>query len=148
MSKTLTEQQKAFIHNFTTKAVGNAKKSAELAGYKHPAQQGYELKNKLSVEIDEANRKLLQGNVPLAIQTLKELIEDTKTPSSVKLGAVNSILDRNNYTGTIKTEDVTQKKTDEQLQTELQHLLNTIDTSKVPIVEVIAIDDTDEDTKH
>ena len=117
-----------------------------MAGYKHPAQQGYELKNKLAQEIDEANRKLLQGNVPLAIQTLKDLIEDAKTPGSVKLGAVNSILDRNNYTGVIKTEDVTQKKTDEQLQVELQHLLNTINTTQ-PIVQVVEIDDTD-DTKH
>lgn len=146
MSKSLTTQQKAFIENFTIKAPGNAKKSAEMAGYKHPAQQGYELKNKLAQEIDEANRKLLQGNVPLAIQTLKDLIEDAKTPGSVKLGAVNSILDRNNYTGVIKTEDVTQKKTDEQLQVELQHLLNTINTTQ-PIVQVVEIDDTD-DTKH
>ena len=146
MSKSLTTQQKAFIENFTIKAPGNAKKSAELAGYKHPAQQGYELKNKLALEIEEANRKLLQSNVPLAIQTLKDLIEDAKTPGSVKLGAVNSILDRNNYSGVIKTEDITQKKTDEQLQTELKHLLNTLDT-KEPIVQIV-LEDEEKAIKH
>ena len=146
MSKSLTTQQKAFIENFTIKAPGNAKKSAEMAGYKHPGQQGYELKNKLALEIEEANRKLLQANVPLAIQTLKDLIEDSKTPGSVKLGAVNSILDRNNYSGVIKTEDVTQKKTDKQLQTELNHLLSTL-KNEAPIIEIIQ-EDPEKDTKH
>ena len=84
--------------------------------------------------------------MPLAIQTLKDLIEDAKTPGSVKLGAVNSILDRNNYSGVIKTEDITQKKTDEQLQTELKHLLNTLDT-KEPIVQIV-LEDEEKDIKH
>ena len=84
--------------------------------------------------------------MPLAIQTLKDLIEDSKTPGSVKLGAVNSILDRNNYSGVIKTEDVTQKKTDKQLQTELNHLLSTL-KNEAPIIEIIQ-EDPEKDTKH
>ena len=56
-------------------------------------------------------------------------------------------MDRNNYSGVTKIEDVTHNKTDEQLQTELKHLLDTIDTAQAPIVQVIEVDD-NEDTKH
>ena len=145
MAKTLTEQQKDFVENFTTKAPGNATKSAELAGYKHPRQQGYELKNKLANEINEANIKLLSSQVPLALNQLSQLLTDNKVSASVKLGAVNSVLDRNNHTGVIKTEDVTHKKTDEKLKQELKHLLDTLDTTE-PEVQVLV--DVATDTTH
>ena len=147
MSRILTKQQILFIENFTGQCGGNSKKSAELAGYspRTAKQQGYQLKKQLSLEIEEKNRQLLNGAVPLAIKTLRDLIEDNKTAGSVKLGAVNSILDRNNYSGTTKIEDVTHNKTDEQLQTELQHLLSTIDKS---VIKIELDSKTDEDTKH
>ena len=147
MTKSLTERQILFIDNYTGQCQGNATQSAIKAGYsdKTAKQQGYQLKQLLSLEIEEKNRQLLNGAVPLAIKTLRDLIEDSKTAGSVKLGAVNSILDRNNYQGTTKIEDVTHNKTDEQLQTELQHLLSTIDKS---VIKIELDSKTDEDTKH
>ena len=147
MTKSLTERQILFIDNYTGQCQGNATQSAIKAGYsdKTAKQQGYQLKQLLSLEIEEKNRQLLNGAVPLAIKTLRDLIEDSKTAGSVKLGAVNSILDRNNYSGTTKIEDVTHNKTDEQLQTELQHLLSTIDK---PIIKIELDSKIDEDTKH
>ena len=147
MNKSLTKQQLSFVDNYTGQCGGNATQSAIKAGYsnKTAKQQGYALKKQLSVEIEEKNRQLLNGAVPLAIKTLRDLIEDSKTAGSVKLGAVNSILDRNNYSGTTKIEDVTHNKTDEQLQTELQHLLSTIDKS---VIKIELDSKTDEDTKH
>ena len=146
MSKHLTKQQISFIDNFTGQCGGNATQSAIKAGYsdKTAKQQGYQLKKQLSLEIEEKNRELLNNNVPLAITTLRALIEDSKVSASVRLGAINSVLDRNNYSGVTKIEDVTHNKTDEQLQTELQHLLSTIDK---PVIK-IELDNKEEDTKH
>ena len=135
MRKTLTEQQKRFIEAFTSEARGNASKSAKIAGYKHAKVQGYQLKNQLAKEIEEANRKQLSSSVPLAIQTLRDLIESETTPSSTKLGAVNSILDRNSYSAQYsKTEDMTNKKSDEQLEQELEYLLKSL--KAVPVIQV------------
>lgn len=126
MSRMLTEQQKRFIEYFSQ--TGNATQSAIKAGYseKTAEQQGYELKNKLSNEIDDATRKLLSSAVPMAVDKLKSLIEGDKISPSVKLGAINSLLDRTGYQTTHKVEDVTGKKTDEELRQELQHLLGAV----------------------
>ena len=52
MGKILTELQKEFVKHFSQ--TGNATQSAVKAGYskKSAEQQGYELKNKLSLEIE------------------------------------------------------------------------------------------------
>ena len=128
----LTEQQKRFIEYFSQ--TGNATQSAIKAGYseKTAEQQGYELKNKLSNEIDDATRKLLSSAVPMAVDKLKSLIEGDKISPSVKLGAINSLLDRTGYQTTHKVEDVTGKKTDEELRQELQHLLGAVRIVNLP----------------
>ena len=126
MTRTLTDQRKRFIEYFSQ--TGNATQSAIKAGYseKTAEQQGYELKNKLSTEIDDATRKLLSGAVPMAIDKLKSLISEDKISPSVKLGAINSLLDRTGYQTVHKVEDITGKKTDQELQAELNHLLSTL----------------------
>ena len=124
--KTLTDKQKQFVQNFSQ--TGNATQSAIAAGYS-PAtaeQQGYELKKKLAVEIDDATRQALGGAVPMAVEKLQSLISDDKVSPAVKLGAINSILDRTGYQTVHKVEDVTKQRTDEELQTELQHLLESM----------------------
>ena len=126
MYRELTDKQKAFIEYYSQ--TGNAKASAIKAGYseKTAEQQGYELKNKLSHEITEHTRKLMASAAPLAIDKLIKLVEDEKTTQSVKLGAINSLLDRTGYQTVNKIEDVTNKKTDEELQHELGKLLSVI----------------------
>ena len=133
MGKILTEQQKAFVQHYSQS--GNAKQSAIKSGYseKSAEQQGYELKNKLALEIEDATRKLMVSAVPMAVDKLKALAEDERVSPSVRLGAINSILDRTGYQTTHKVEDVTGKKSDEELQTELNHLLSAIMVDKKDI---------------
>ena len=69
---------------------------------------------------------------PLAIDKLIKLVQDEKTTQSVKLGAINSLLDRTGYQTVNKKEDVTNKKSDEELQQELNHLLSTIKVGTTP----------------
>ena len=139
--KTLTDKQKAFVDYFSQS--GNATQSAIKAGYS-PAtaeQQAYELKKKLANEIDEATRAALGGAVPMAVEKLQSLITDDKVSASVKLGAINSILDRTGYQTVHKVEDVTKQRTDDELQAELDHLLRSMGlNSAAGLVE--------EDTKH
>ena len=124
MGKILTEQQKMFVQNFSQ--TGNATQSAIKAGYspKTAEQQGYELKNKLAHEIETATKKLIASAVPMAVNKLQDLVEDPKVSASVKLGAINSILDRTGYQTVHKVEDVTGKKSEEELEVELKNLLS------------------------
>ena len=124
MGKILTEQQKMFVQNFSQ--TGNATQSAIKAGYspKTAEQQGYELKNKLAHEIETATKKLIASAVPMAVNKLQDLVEDPKVSASVKLGAINSILDRTGYQTVHKVEDVTGKKSEEELEIELKTLLS------------------------
>ena len=133
MGKILTEQQKAFVQHYSQS--GNAKQSAIKSGYseKSAEQQGYELKNKLALEIEDDTRKLMVSAVPMAVDKLKALAEDERVSPSVRLGAINSILDRTGYQTTHKVEDVTGKKSDEELKTELNHLLSSIMIDKKDI---------------
>ena len=130
MGKILTELQKEFVRHYSQ--TGNATQSAVKAGYsaKSAEQQGYELKNKLAGEIDDATRRLMASAVPMAVDKLKSLAEDVKISPSVRLGAINSILDRTGYQTTHKVEDVTGKKSDEELQKELEHLLSAISVDR------------------
>lgn len=52
-----TEQQQTFVEQFCMH--GNAAKAAEVAGYSHPKQRGYELKNKFAKEIEDRTKKAI-----------------------------------------------------------------------------------------
>ena len=130
MGKILTELQKEFVKHFSQ--TGNATQSAVKAGYsaKSAEQQGYELKKKLANEIDQATKQVLSSSVPMAIDKLQSLIIDDKVNPSVKLGAINSILDRTGYQTVHKVEDVTKQQSEEELQVELNHLLQNLKTTE------------------
>ena len=124
--KTLTDKQKAFVQNFSS--TGNAKQSAIAAGYSEATaeQQGHNLKNQLAEEIDQETRRLIGSSVPLAVDKLRQLLTSDKTPANVQLGAINSILDRTGHQTTHRVEDVTNKRSDEELKQELAHLMSTL----------------------
>jgi tRNA/tmRNA/rRNA uracil-C5-methylase (TrmA/RlmC/RlmD family) len=69
----------------------------------------------------------------MAVDKLKKLVEDERISPSVRLGAINSILDRTGYQTTHKVEDVTGKKSDEELESELKHLLSAISVDKMDV---------------
>jgi phage terminase small subunit len=120
---TITEQQETFIEQYILH--GNAARAAESAGYAHPKQRGYELKNKFASEIEERTKKMIKDAVPSAMRMLQRLAEEAES-ESVRLGAVKDILDRAGLKPTEKIQQeisqVEQKSTEE-LQKELQALL-------------------------
>jgi phage terminase small subunit len=118
-----TEKQETFIEQYCLH--GCAAKAAQIAGYSHPKQRGYELKNQFSKEIEARTRKLIQDCVPGALSQLKSLSEGAES-ESVRLGAVKDILDR---AGLKPTEKIKQEvshveeKSTEELQRELEALV-------------------------
>lgn len=147
-TKTLTDKQLLFIQNFSSS--GNATRSAIDSGYslKTSEQIGYQLKKQLANEIDIATRSLLGSFVPMAVNKLQSLILDSQVPASVKLSAINSILDRTNYQSITKIEDVTNRKTDHELELELANLIQGLRSEPIEILEQSAVDTLDKDTKH
>ena len=118
-----TEKQETFIEQYCLH--GCAAKAAQIAGYSHPKQRGYELKNQFSREIEARTRKLIQDCVPGALSQLKSLSEGAES-ESVRLGSVKDILDR---AGLKPTEKIKQEvshveeKSTEELQRELEALV-------------------------
>ena len=125
--------EKSFVENFTL--TGNATESAKLSGYseKTAKQQGYQLKERLKDHIDKAIKDKMRSSVPIAVETLQKLIQDSKIPPSTRLQAVNSLLDRTGLgtSSTTHIEDITHKRSSEDLKQELNHLLNTLSIVKV-----------------
>jgi hypothetical protein len=104
---------------------GNAAKAAEVAGYSHPKQRGYELKNKFAKEIEDRTKKAIKDSIPAAIAMLNHLMNNAES-ESVKLGAVKDILDRAGMKPTDKVEQTVtsvEGKSTEELQQELESLI-------------------------
>ena len=118
-----TEQQQTFVEQFCMH--GNAAKAAEVAGYSHPKQRGYELKNKFAKEIEDKRKKAIKDSIPAAIAMLNHLMNNAES-ESVKLGAVKDILDRAGMKPTDKVEQTVtsvEGKSTEELQKELESLI-------------------------
>ena len=147
-TKNLTDKQLLFIQSFSS--TGNATRSAIDSGYssKTAEQIGYQLKKQLANEIDIATRSLLGSAVPMAVNKLQSLITDSQVPASVKLGAINSILDRSGYQSIHLIADVTNNKTDKELELELANLMQGLRSEPIEILEQSAVDTLDKDTKH
>lgn len=126
--------EKSFVENFTL--TGNATESAKMSGYseKTAKQQGYQLKERLHSEIDRAIKDKMRSSVPIAVETLQKLIQSEKIPPSTRLQAVNSLLDRTGLgtSSTTHIEDITHKRSSEDLKAELNNLLHTLSIVKVP----------------
>tara|TARA_R110001606_G_scaffold384356_1_gene547166 strand:- start:103 stop:564 length:462 start_codon:yes stop_codon:yes gene_type:complete len=136
--KSLTDKQKAFVQNFSS--TGNATQSAISAGYSAATaeQQGYTLKKQLAQQIEEETRRVIGSTVPMAVEKLRSLLSNDKTPANVQLGAINSILDRAGFQTTHKVEDVTNQRTDAELRLELVHLMSSLQLE--PVTETDELD--------
>ena len=133
-NKRLTESEELFINYIlqglkTPDAVRKAYPKC-----KYPSQYGYQLlrKNYIKDQIQQRNFQQLESGVSIAINKLIELVNDKKAPKSVQLSASCQLLDRNNYSGTSKSEIINkiENLSEEQLQIELTSILNQIGINK------------------
>ena len=136
-NKRLTESEELFINYIlqglkTPDAVRKAYPEC-----KYPSQYGYQLlrKNYIKDQIQQRNFQQLESGVSIAINKLIELVNDKKAPKSVQLSASCQLLDRNNYSGTSKSEIINkiENLSEEQLQLELTNILNQLGINKESI---------------
>jgi hypothetical protein len=133
-NKRLTESEELFINYIlqglkTPDAVRKAYPEC-----KYPSQYGYQLlrKNYIKDQIQQRNFQQLESGVSIAINKLIELVNDKKAPKSVQLSASCQLLDRNNYSGTSKSEIINkiESLSETQLQDELNIILQQLNISK------------------
>ncbi|MFB6290132.1 MAG: terminase small subunit [Candidatus Bipolaricaulia bacterium] len=104
MSRDLTEKQQKFVEALPQ--VADIKEAAEQAGYSdtHPSHIKSDvlssdkvrkaLMEEMAVESLTGKLKLMDLE-ELAIEGLREIIAEGEAPHTIKLGAINSVLDRN-----------------------------------------------------
>jgi phage terminase small subunit len=118
----LTEKQDKFISEYVI--TGNAKQSAITAGYspKTANAQGFQLKNKLRSQIEDATYKVLQDKIPLALNWVTTLAQNAES-ESVRLSAIKDILDRAGLKPVERVETTTiESMSDDEIQRELDAL--------------------------
>ena len=123
MGKNLSKMQSDFIYYFSQ--TGNATQSAIKAGYKktNADKMGYELKTRYQQQIDDEIKKQLSGSVPMALNRVVTLAQSAKQ-ESIQLQASKDLLDRAGYQAVNLHQDVTNERSDKELQEELNTILN------------------------
>ena len=90
-----TDRQQEFIINLV-RLGNNPTQSARLAGYKDPRQSAFNLVNspKMCARIQQERLKLFQSDLSIvAVQTLKEVMQDKQAPASARVSACRSVLE-------------------------------------------------------
>ena len=132
MERILDERQEKFVTFYV--ATGNAMKSAEMAGYAHPQQKGWDLKKRFAPEIEERTRSKIGEKVVTVLEMTYELAMNADS-EAVRLNACRDLLDRAGYKPADKqvidsvTTTVHELSTEE-LESELQKLLGSGDDTK------------------
>ena len=90
-----TDRQTEFVYNLV-RLGNNPTQSARLAGYKDPKQSAFNLVNsaKMCARIQQERLKLFQSDLSIvAVQTLKEVMQDKEAPASARVSACRSVLE-------------------------------------------------------
>jgi phage terminase small subunit len=78
-----TEKQEIFIEQYCLH--GCAAKAAQIAGYSHPKQRGYELKNQFAREIEDRTRKILDRAGLKPTEKIKQEVSHVEEKSTEEL---------------------------------------------------------------
>ena len=131
-----TERQDQFIYNLV-RLGKNPTQSARLAGYKDPKQSSFNLVHspKIISRIRQERHKVYQTDLaPIAVQTLKEVMQDTEAPSSARVAAARSCLE---LAGDLGKHSLSNSKSDKSLSDmsvdELASIIDRLDSEKVRI---------------
>ena len=125
MKRVLDERQEKFVTFYV--ATGNASKSADMAGYSHPKQKGYDLKSRFAPEIEERTRNKIGDKVVSVIDMTYELAMKAES-EAVRLNACRDLLDRAGYKPADRqvidsVNTTVHELSTEELESELQKLL-------------------------
>ncbi|SVE13456.1 uncharacterized protein METZ01_LOCUS466310 [marine metagenome] len=132
--KEFTERQDQFVYNLV-RLGNNPTQSARLAGYKDPKQSAFNLVHspKMIARIRQERHKVYQTDLaPIAVSTLKEVMQDTEAPSSARVAAARSCLE---LAGDLGKHSQANQKADKSLSDmsveELAAIIDKLDGEKV-----------------
>jgi len=132
--KDFTERQDQFVYNLV-RLGNNPTQSARLAGYKDPKQSAFNLVHspKMIARIRQERHKVYQTDLaPIAVSTLKEVMQDTEAPSSARVAAARSCLE---LAGDLGKHSQANQKADKSLSDmsveELAAIIDKLDGEKV-----------------
>ena len=132
--KEFTERQDQFVYNLV-RLGNNPTQSARLAGYKDPKQSAFNLVHspKMIARIRQERHKIYQTDLaPVAVQTLKEVMQDTEAPSSARVAAARSCLE---LAGDLGKHSQANAKSDKSLSDmsvdELASIIDKLDSEKI-----------------
>tara|TARA_R110002020_G_scaffold40601_1_gene120003 strand:+ start:281 stop:721 length:441 start_codon:yes stop_codon:yes gene_type:complete len=131
-----TERQDQFIYNLV-RLGNNPTQSARLAGYADPSQSAFNLVHspKMIARIRQERHKVYQTDLaPIAVSTLKEVMQDTEAPSSARVAAARSCLE---LAGDLGKHSQANAKADKSLSDmsveELSSIIDKLDGEKVKL---------------
>ena len=131
-----TERQDQFIYNLV-RLGNNPTQSARLAGYADPSQSAFNLVHspKMIARIRQERHKVYQTDLaPIAVSTLKEVMQDTEAPSSARVAAARSCLE---LAGDLGKHSQANAKADKSLSDmsveELSAIIDKLDGEKVKL---------------
>ena len=131
-----TERQDQFIYNLV-RLGNNPTQSARLAGYADPSQSAFNLVHspKMIARIRQERHKVYQTDLaPIAVSTLKEVMQDTEAPSSARVAAARSCLE---LAGDLGKHSQANQKADKSLSDmsveELSSIIDKLDGEKVKL---------------
>ena len=138
--KEFTERQDQFVYNLV-RLGNNPTQSARLAGYKDPKQSAFNLVHspKMIARIRQERHKVYQTDLaPIAVSTLKEVMQDTEAPSSARVAAARSCLE---LAGDLGKHSQANQKADKSLSDmsveELAAIIDKLDGEKVKLAKDI-----------
>jgi len=138
--KEFTERQDQFVYNLV-RLGNNPTQSARLAGYKDPKQSAFNLVHspKMIARIRQERHKVYQTDLaPIAVSTLKEVMQDTEAPSSARVAAARSCLE---LAGDLGKHSQANAKADKSLSDmsveELAAIIDKLDGEKVKLAKDI-----------
>ena len=134
--KDFTERQDQFVYNLV-RLGNNPTQSARLAGYKDPKQSSFNLVHspKMIARIRQERHKVYQTDLaPVAVSTLKEVMQDTEAPASARVAAARSCLE---LAGDLGKHSQANAKSDKSLSDmsveELSAIIDKLDGEKVKL---------------
>ena len=132
--KDFTERQDQFVYNLV-RLGNNPTQSARLAGYKDPKQSSFNLVHspKMIARIRQERHKVYQTDLaPVAVSTLKEVMQDTEAPASARVAAARSCLE---LAGDLGKHSLANAKSDKSLSDmsveELSAIIDKLDGEKI-----------------
>jgi len=120
--RALTDKQRAWLEVYLE--CGNASEAARAVGVeKHAAQYGKQMRDRLSEVIQSNLRKMVGRCAPAALETIYKLATTCPDPK-VQLAAAQDLLNRAGYKEATKVELTVDKKSDRELDKEIENLLS------------------------